>query len=299
MTAKQPLFFAVLLLALFCVLPQSVRAELSTKTARAIITKAAGMSLPRSAVRIRQLRSVSPSEVDVAADLELVFRMGQDENGRWRINEIRAGQDRWESLELVAEGADFTLASNNCNAADVPKVSELTIKLARCLVADLFAVNLPSDEARIKQISGLGLPLGSQGSAVVVTLVQVDFRLQKRADVWQATDFRSGNRGWVNIESLPYAINERKRAIAMEDLHKVANALAAFRKDRGFFVVADKEAVVMDQLAPHYMRQVVRIDPWHKPYLYSGTRDEFSLRSAGPDGKENTSDDIVLTGPAR
>ena len=42
--------------------------------------------------------------------------------------------------------------------------------------------------------------------------------------------------------------------------------------------------------------RIIRIDPWHQPYEYKGTRNGFTLRSVGPDGKSNTADDIILPG---
>ncbi|MFN2513751.1 MAG: type II secretion system protein GspG [Pyrinomonadaceae bacterium] len=44
---------------------------------------------------------------------------------------------------------------------------------------------------------------------------------------------------------------------------------------------------------------MIRLDPWQEPYQYRGERDNFTLRSLGPDRKDNTADDIVITGSAR
>jgi len=44
---------------------------------------------------------------------------------------------------------------------------------------------------------------------------------------------------------------------------------------------------------------VIRIDPWHQPYEYEGTRTSYVLRSNGPDGNANTADDIVVAAPSR
>jgi hypothetical protein len=79
----------------------------------------------------------------------------------------------------------------------------------------------------------------------------------------------------------------------------IARALEKYRKDRGFYVVSDSQAVVIDHLSPRYLAQVIRVDPWHQPYKYQGERDHFTLRSAGPDGKADTLDDIQLVGPSR
>jgi hypothetical protein len=55
--------------------------------------------------------------------------------------------------------------------------------------------------------------------------------------------------------------------------------------------------VLIDHLSPHYLARVIRVDPWHRPYQYDGQQDRYSLRSFGPDGKPNTPDDIVVSGP--
>jgi len=47
--------------------------------------------------------------------------------------------------------------------------------------------------------------------------------------------------------------------------------------------------------AVHYLARIIRIDPWHRPYEYEGTRTSFVLRSSGPDGKPNTPDDVTVT----
>ena len=74
----------------------------------------------------------------------------------------------------------------------------------------------------------------------------------------------------------------------------MAKALERFHKDRGYYVVSDSHAVAIDHLSPRYLTQVIRVDPWHQPYKYQGERDHFTLRSAGPDGKEATADDIFI-----
>jgi hypothetical protein len=55
--------------------------------------------------------------------------------------------------------------------------------------------------------------------------------------------------------------------------------------------------VLIDHLSPKYLIRVIRVDPWHRPYQYDGQQDHYSLRSLGPDGKPNTPDDIVVSGP--
>ena len=85
-----------------------------------------------------------------------------------------------------------------------------------------------------------------------------------------------------------------RRGIGPRGAHRPRGA---DRRERGAFVVSDRESVLIDHLSPHYLTRVIRVDPWHRPYHYEGQQERYSLRSLGPDGKPNTPDDIVVSGP--
>ncbi|HKG81219.1 MAG TPA: type II secretion system protein GspG, partial [Pyrinomonadaceae bacterium] len=161
----------------------------------------------------------------------------------------------------------------------------------------LFGVSLPSDEVRIKEISPFGLSLGPESTALAVALVRVDFRLARDPKGWHVAEFKSGGREWVNVSDMPVAVDQIKRSAAAEELSTIAKALADFRSERGYFVVSDKESVLIDHLSPRYLTRVIRVDPWQRPYQYEGQQGQYSLRSLGPDGKPNTPDDVVISGP--
>jgi hypothetical protein len=91
------------------------------------------------------------------------------------------------------------------------------------------------------------------------------------------------------------ALNAEKTARARAELETIATALESFRRERGFYLESKSEAALIDNLSPRYLARVIRVDPWHQPYEYEGARDRFTLRSAGPDGKANTSDDLTLS----
>jgi Type II secretion system (T2SS), protein G len=289
----------IIVLMLTVIGPISVRADLSQKQARKAIQTMGGWSLPGSAVRL-QIRSNSATSAEVSAEIQAVFRVRSFE-GHWQLREIRTGQDRWERLEVIARAANVELPAGECDApsefARSTTATELTTKRARCLVAALFGVSLPSDDVRIKEIDPFGLSLGSESTALITALVRVDFRLARDAGAWRVTEFKSGARDWVSVTNLPAAIDAVKRSAATDDLSTIAKALGDYRRDRGYFVVSDKEAVLIDHLSPRYLARVIRVDPWHRPYQYEGQQDRYSLRSLGPDGKPNTPDDVVLAGP--
>lgn len=280
--------------------PIHARADLSKNAARKLIRTMGGWSLPGDSVRIQQIRSSDAEIAEARAEIQTVFRLRLNE-GRWQLSEIRTGQDRWERLDVIARAAKVELPAGECDAPSLfvrsQSSSELNTRRARCLVAGLFGVALPSDDVRIKEVSPFGLSLGSESAAVVVALVQVDFRFTRGARGWHVAEFKSGTRDWVNVSNLPAAIDQAKRTAATDELETISKALDNFRRERGYFVVSDKESVLIDHLSPKYLMRVIRVDPWHRPYRYEGQQDRYSLRSLGPDGKANTADDIVVSGP--
>jgi hypothetical protein len=299
---RSPILFRHVLFLLVAFTTMQARAELSQKQVRKLITRTAGMELPSKAVRVGKIRQLGPAVAETTAEIELVFRLMQNGSGHWLVSEIRTGQDKWEQLEIIARAARFELPTDDCDAPDLSKgatVTDPSVKRVRCLIASLLGVHLPSDAVRIKEVSGLDLPLGTQTSAVAVALVRVDVRLGKDARGWHVAEVRSENPSWINLETVLPAVDLVKRAVATQELNTIAHALEAFRQERGFFVVSDKHPVLIDYLSPHYLARVIRVDPWHNPYHYQGERDRFTVRSAGPDGKPNTADDIVVTNPSR
>jgi len=292
--------FVILLLLCGLLIPVEARADISQKNARKVIQTMLGWSLPGDAVRIHSIRSSGAESAEVSAEIQTVFRLRLNE-GRWELREIRTGPDRWEQLEVIARAAGAELPSGECDApsefARSKSETELTTKRARCLVASLFGIALPSDDVRIKEISPFGLGIGSESASLVEAFVRADFRLTRDGKVWRVAEFKSGNREWVNVGGLAAAIDQVKRSAATDELSTVAKALGDFRRERGSFVVSDSESVLIDHLSPRYLTRVIRVDPWHRPYKYEGQPDHYSLRSLGPDGKPNTPDDVVVSGP--
>lgn len=267
--------------------------NLSSSQARKAIQTTAGISLPSDSIHVQRVESS-----EARAELQLVFRATQHE-GRWRLTEVRTGQDRWERLDFIAQATKTELPGDECDApaqfARTADATELTTKRARCMVAALFGVKLPSDEVRIREISPFGLSLGSSdASALITALVQMDFRFARGQRGWEVASIKSANRDWMDIRGISAAVDQLKHTTAANELQLIAQALDNYRRDRGAYVVADKESVLIDHLSPRYLTPVIRLDPWSRPYQYDGEQTRYSLRSLGPDGKPNTPDDIVV-----
>jgi hypothetical protein len=177
----------------------------------------------------------------------------------------------------------FLLALIGVQAADGLSPGE-----ARKLIANLAGIKLPSNAVRVREVS----PMGS--SALVVAQVETAFRFVKGENgKWRVAEIRTGDNRWEDVETLVRAVNVEKGERARAEMETLATALEAFRRERGFYVVASDEKVLVDHLNPRYLSRIIRVDPWHQPYLYEGARQSFTLRSAGADGKENTPDDVV------
>ena len=185
-----------------------------------------------------------------------------------------------------------------CCASAVIVSGETAIKLnakeARRLIARVAGIELKADAVRVKDISVLGT------SAVVVAEVETAFRFSRGQDGrWRVGEIRTGDNRWEDVDLLAKAINVEKRERARAELEMMRVSLEAFRREQGFYVVADSHAVLIDHLSPRYMTGVVRLDPWHNPYEYEGTPDRFHLRSAGPDRIAGTTDDVAINNQNR
>ena len=175
------------------------------------------------------------------------------------------------------------LALAAASAAD-----ELSASQARKLIANMAGAKLPTSAVRVREVSAMG------SSAVVVAQVETAFRFEKGGDgKWRVAEIRTGDDRWEDVGAIERAVNSEKAERARAELETLATALEAYRRERGFYVVAEDERALEDHLNPRYLARILRVDPWHKPYLYDGARDSYTLRSAGPDGEENTADDIV------
>jgi Type II secretion system (T2SS), protein G len=273
------------------------KGELGAKEARRLITRLGGAQLSSGAVHIKSITPGGAGESVALAEIETAFRLESGGDGRWRVAEVRTGSDRWEDLSLITQAArgERASASVETGAAQEgqPRAATLDARLAREVLALFIGVRLPSDAVRVKEVSAL------YNSAVVVAQVWAEFRFQKGSDnKWRVTHLRAGEGEWTDVELIVRALNREKAGRARSELEMMAAALDSFRRVRGFYVVAETTGALVDQLNPEYLARVLRLDPWHQPYLYEGERDRYVLRSAGGDGEPGTADDIEVRGHA-
>ncbi len=275
-------------------------AGLSQKQARKLISRIAGAQLPSDAVRVRSVTEQG-DKAEALVEIETAFRFVQNDRREWQVAEVRIGPERWEEIPLIAGALSTDVPAAKCTGTDFSAreaSTDPTPKRARCMIASLLKIGFPSDAVRIREISPSSVPFATRSSALVVAIIQGTVGFSKEKTGWRVSGVRTGSGDWVGVEAVAEALNDNKRKRAQAELTTLAEALEHFRKDHGFYVVSDKEPVLVDHLSPRYLGQIIRLDPWNNPYQYQGERDHFVLRSKGPDGKENTSDDVIVSGPS-
>lgn len=74
--------------------------ELGAREAREKIAQALGLDKPDN-VHIKNIRRSMGGEAIVEAQFDAAFRFTADKEGKWQAVEVRAGDRRWESIELI------------------------------------------------------------------------------------------------------------------------------------------------------------------------------------------------------
>jgi hypothetical protein len=260
------------------------KGELGAKEARRLITRMAGIALPSSAVQIKTISAAGAAEWVALVQIETAFRFERGDDQRWRIAEIRTGSDRWEDLDLIARAVVARDAAGapaaRASRIEAARTTEaLDAGTAREMLAQLAGIGLPSDAVRVKSVSAL------YTSAVVVARVTAEFRFTRGGDnKWRVAQIRTLEGEWTDVDALVRAVDDEKARLARAELQMLAAALDSFRRERGFYVVANNSGTLLDQLNPRYLARVIRLDPWRRPYLYEGERDRYVLGSAGAPG---------------
>lgn len=300
------LLFAALTFCLFVVeasAQKRPKPALKESDARRAIAETQGFVLRTSAVKIKEVSPVGASPVRVSAGVTIAFRLVRVEDERmaqtggifkikrWRAVEFRTGDRTWEEFDLVADGAGSERVEAARRALE-ELVTEFEEQLIKQQKSEAEKAATPEPLTRgpltIKQLSPMG------ASAVAEVEVNADFNLVRDArGKWRVTNVEVGGESFGDFEAFWRTANTRKAARAQRDLAEMREALEAFRRERGFYVVAEDSIVLQDHLSPRYARRIIRLDPWHNPYRYAGTQASYTLASDGPDGKPDTADDVT------
>lgn len=188
-------------------------------------------------------------------------------------------------------------------------ISPVTLRSSRLLLLCLLA--LPACGKKIdrqtrdavRQFDGLDLPreqveiieLRESGDFAIAELrVSTAVKLRKEAGRWVIDEVRLGDRHWEKAESILAALEARRETTTRALMGRIAEGLSEFLRREGRFPDADSFEALVDELAPEYMADVIRLDAWSRPFQYElRSPGRAELRSAGADGVFETADDLV------
>ena len=307
-------FVTALVAAFICMPTGAAEKTLSKKIAQQAIMRVGGLTLKKSAVQIKAVSGLS-APVEVSAAVKTAFHFKRRADGSWQVVEVRVGDRQWEDIDQLARAwhierttsliTQLEALAAQLEARERARAAEKRRQKEAAKATDKKqrkqkqqpAANEPGD-LRAGPFVGKSFS-ALLSSATVEAELDTSFRLNRDAQgQWQVTEAKLGDGTWQDVAALVRALDKEKRLRANAELEMLAQALNAFASERGFYVVADTGAALVDQLNPVYLKTLIRIDPWHHPYEYTGTRDSFTLRSLGPDGKAGTADDITLVSNA-
>jgi hypothetical protein len=173
--------------------------------------------------------------------------------------------------------------------AVVALARELGAREAREKIAAAVGLDKP-DRVHIKSVSA-----GSGNEAIVEAQFDATFRFTTdNQGNWQAVEVRTGDRRWESIELIQTAVQKEKALRTTADLRTIATALEAFKRERGYYVIADNNSALIDNLAPRYLPGVIRLDAWSHEFQYKGSESRYRLASLGADGKPDSGDEIIF-----
>lgn len=176
-------------------------------------------------------------------------------------------------------------------AIPVLPAEKIAVKKVRELLRHLGGADFRSEQVQIRKVSS-----GIAGDVVVEAQIETAYRLVRDKDDWRIAEVRLGDRHWESFELIEEAVRREKVRRTLGLLEELSGAIGAYRATEGRFVETDRITVLLDALSPRYMTTPHRLDLWGAEFDYSGNETGYRLRSAGPDGRFGTADDLVVSG---
>ena len=156
-------------------------------------------------------------------------------------------------------------------------------------------LKIPQSELNDKDVNVAKVSMIGGSEAVVETQLKTAFRLEKSDGKWVVREVRIGHSQWEKVDNLAMALQAVKTSETREMLSQIAEAIRKYRENTGNLPAFKDYVALSDRLSPRFMTPLIRLDSWRQP-LEATQPDAGTilLRSAGPDGVMNSSDDILL-----
>ncbi|HTY62743.1 MAG TPA: hypothetical protein VMG30_10845 [Acidobacteriota bacterium] len=141
---------------------------------------------------------------------------------------------------------------------------------------------------KIIQVSG--------SEAIAETQLKTAFRLEKVNGKWVVREVRIGHNQWEKVDNLGKALSAVKTEDTRKMLDQIAEGIRKYREADGNLPPFKDYIALSDLLTPKYLTPLIRLDSWGQPLEATHPDpNTILLRSAGPDGRFGTPDDIRST----
>jgi hypothetical protein len=159
---------------------------------------------------------------------------------------------------------------------------------ARDVILELPQSALEKEDVEVIKVTQI-----SGAEAIAETQLKTAFRLEKVKGAWIVREVRIGHGQWEKVNNLAAALEAVKADETRKMLDQVAGAVRKYRESTGNLPVFKDYIALSDQLSPQYLTPLIRLDSWRQPLEAERPNAEtILLRSAGPDGKFGSADDI-------
>ena len=153
-------------------------------------------------------------------------------------------------------------------------------------------VEFSDKQVKVEAIKYLG------SHAVATVTVKTAVKMSKKENQWVIDEIRIGDRRWEKAEFIIAVLNEKRTARTRSDLRVLSEGIHLYRNEHSSLPQARDFQELIDALSPKYLDQVTRLDAWSNPFSYKSlSASDYDLRSAGPDGRMNTPDDLLPGDP--
>ena len=197
------------------------------------------------------------------------------------------------SLILMLGGPGL-LAHKPGSEPPASPLASLDVGTVRRLLQRLGGADFETRQVEIRKISpGIG------GEAIVEARIETAYRFRKQDDDWEVAEIRLGDRQWESLELIREGVRREKVRRTRLQLRELTTSLSSYLTANGSYVEAQTLQGLLDGLTPAHLRVPQWFDQWGTPLLYRGGKQEFRLRSAGPDRQFDTSDDLVADSSAQ
>lgn len=163
-------------------------------------------------------------------------------------------------------------------------------------LAQELIMEIPKDTLEKKDIEVLSVTQLSKSEAIAESKVHAAFRFEKVGNNWEVREIRLGHGQWEKVSDLGQALERVKIEETGEMLDRVVEAVRKYRNANGVLPSFKDYIGLSDQLSPNFLTPLIRLDSWRRPLWAERTgQNSVVVRSAGPDGRFFTSDDIIRT----